>query len=225
MRRLAARLRRFGADRSGTSTVDFVVMFVPVILIFVAVLEVGVSFYALVASQKAASVGARLAITRAPIHADVPLTNVVDASVAQLGDACYQPDGTFACIDPGGPWVCDGDTVASDPACDTTAFDGLLNEMSRVYPLASGGALDRSLVDVTYTYRALGFANGPFAPEVTVTIESRNSPFQLFSLVALLNDAFFAREEDFEGFAGGAGSVVLKAVSASAFGEDLDSTN
>lgn len=173
-----ARLRAFLGSESGAVTIDFVTVFPAVFLFFLMVVEIGLAFHFTSTAQKAAQLGARLAVVQDPVHTGVWETNRFDADLGRAGDACYQITGDI-CLDPGGTWVCDG--AAMDDDCDGARFAVIAAELRRLSP-----RLAESDISIAYTYRQLGVAGGPFVPEVAVTIRARPMPVNILSLVGLL---------------------------------------
>ncbi len=185
---------RFLRDEGGHATTDFVVVFLPVMLFVLTICELAIAFHFTSASQKSAQLGARLAAAQAPVHLDVWDKNQLDPANGAAGDACFQPTGD-ACVDPGTVWVCDGANL--DPRCDPAAFAGLVAELRRLYR-----SLSVRDVRISYVYRRLGVAGGPFVPEVAVTIRERDMPVEFLSLLGLLQ---------------------LRETTASVIGEDMES--
>ncbi len=171
-------MREFLKDEGGHATTDFVVVFLPVMLFVLTICELAIAFHFTASAQKSAQLGARLAAAQAPVHRDVWPTNRLDPANGAPGDACYQPTGD-ACVDPGVSWVCDG--AALDARCDAQAFVDLVSEVRRLYP-----AVVPSDVRISYVYRRLGVAGGPFVPEVAVSIRERAMPVEFLSLLGLL---------------------------------------
>ena len=207
-------LRAFARDQRGNVTLEFIVVLLPLMAIVMAVLEVAVASYMILSSQKAAQMGARMIASRDPVYigSDMPTENDVDIRYGQFGDACFQADGLDACKDPGGPFVCTWNTDISSGECSADNFSTLIEEMRRVYP-----ALDPEKVVVSYAYERLGYAGGPFVPHITVTILPHRSPF---GIVLSGWDLIGSSESNDE-----SGSVMLRGVAASSFGEDLSSVN
>ncbi|MEM7236910.1 MAG: TadE/TadG family type IV pilus assembly protein [Pseudomonadota bacterium] len=205
--------RAFLRDDKGGVVLDVAVIFFPLMMLILAIFEIAISFYVIVSSQKAAQLGARVAVTRHPVHVNVPTENVVDVLNGEFGDACYQSDGRSACIAPNdAPWLCDGSGNSLGAGCDAARFMNIVGEMRRVYP-----SLKAEHVSIQYNYALLGYAGGPFVPHVTVRIDRRPSPFQIFSA----SDAGGV-VSNFDGASNSSdGRIFLRPVAASAFGEDL----
>lgn len=210
------RLTAFLRDENGATTVEMAVIFLPLMVLVLTVFEIGIAYHFTLTAQKAAELGVRYIATRDPIHTGMPVENRIHYRYGSFGDACYQGGAisSDACLDPGGPWSCDGENL--DPACSSDEFTALMGEIQRIYP--SVGDDD---VRVSYIYHRLGYAGGDLIPEIRVTIKARPSPLQLLSFLDL-----FASEEDYA-VAGEESwdSLTLRSVSASAFGEDMNTAN
>ncbi len=187
-------MRAFLTDERGAATLDFVMVFVPVLLFVLTIAELVIAFHFTSAAQKSANLAVRLAAGREPVHTEVWETNRLDPRFGNAGDACYQPTGD-ACMNPGRAWVCTGNAL--EPGCDPAAFDALIAEVRRLYPTVRPDD-----VTVAYVYRRLGVAGGPFVPEISVSISRRPAPVNFLSLVGLLE---------------------LRATTASIMGEDMSS--
>jgi Flp pilus assembly protein TadG len=207
------RRRGFGRDERGLSTMEFVIASP---LIFAAMflgIEVALAVYELKALDKAAQLGARIAVVRDPPVTGLP-ANLRNAKSA---------GGLFGlrCSDDNcDPWPGGATLTCSNGAgaCDAAAFDYLVGEMDKVHPgIAEGVADGSTTVTVTYTDIELGYAGGPVIPAVTVTITRTPDPdtssaFTLGGLSALRS------------LFGGAGSIIGAGdlvVRASYTGEDL----
>ena len=206
-RRAAASVTRFLRDDRGSVVIDFLPVFAAVFAIVVFIIEVGIGFYLNVAAQKAAQIGARAAVTHNPVHSGVPDVNRLFYANGRLGDACYQDSGADACLDPGGPWVCDGSGLAAE--CNPIVFNRIVRDMRRA---DANMAPDR--VRVTYVYRRLGYAGGPFVPEVRVDVAHRH--FGLFGPIFGMISFLAYDGED---------GVMLGRATSSAYGEDLNSNS
>jgi len=192
-------MRRYLLRSDGAATLDFVVVFMPLMLFILTIIELGLAFHVMVSSEKAVALGARLAATQSPVHTGVWETNLIDEANGSAGDACYQQAGD-ACVDPGTTWVCDGATrpeSGSWGACDAGRFDAIVAELRRLHP-----SVTPEDMTISYVYRRLGIAGGPFVPEVVVSLRTRDMPINILSLVGLLE---------------------LRPATASTLGEDLES--
>ena len=210
--------KRFLKDERGGVVLDVAIVFFPLIMLILAIFEMAVSFYVILASQKAAQLGARFAVTRTPIHEDVPKTNQIAIINGEFGDACYQSDGRHACKTPEpARWTCAPVGNSLPDECDTADFMSVIGEMRRVYP-----SLKAQDVIIQYDYALLGYAGGPFVPHVTVFIKRRPSPIQVFSATDAIPGSVVLNWDGASNDEGKTGTMFLRAVAASAFGEDLD---
>lgn len=213
---MTPRLKSFLRDESGATTVEMAVIFLPLMIMVLTVFEIGIAYHFTLTAQKAAELGVRYAVTRDPIHVNMPRTNVIHYQYGTFGDACYQGGGigTDSCLDPGGPWICDGAALAGD--CDSVEFASMMTEIRRLYP-----SVNDDDVAIGYYYHRLGYAGGDMIPEVRLTIKSRPSPLQVLSFLDLFatKEGYTAEgEENWD-------ALTLRAVTASAFGEDMSSAN
>ncbi|MEM6622437.1 MAG: hypothetical protein AAF674_09435 [Pseudomonadota bacterium] len=179
---LHQRVRQFIRDQNGAVVVDFVPVFFGMVVIILVIFEIGIAYFLSLRSLKAAQIGARVAAVMPAIHSGVPLTNerpaplVAGEPTGADGEPCFNPSGADRCVDPGGPWICDGGSFDAS-VCDPVAFGMLVRDMRRTF-----SNLDPAAVTVTYAYRRLGETGGQFIPEVNVTIAAHDYTFAIFSL-------------------------------------------
>lgn len=202
-------LRKFWKQDEGAAAIEYVVLLLPLIALVFTSLQIALAYHFALTAQKAADLGARIAAVRDPVRVDLPATNGFDlTSGLNEGDSC----ANGACTDPGGPWSCNGATVATDPNCDLDAYNAIRNEVARLAYL-----LDDDDVTISYQYGFLGYAEGPFVPLVTVSIQER--PFFLQFFFNLSRGGLDVDEND------DPIEVDLPVVASTAIAEDLSSTN
>jgi len=211
-------LARFVADDRGTTVLETLVVFIPVMSLFYANVEVIFAFNAVNAAEKAAQAASRIAATSSPIYvgptfndtaADRPLPNQLAVGFVDSNPACFQPTGTPACVVPDDdPWVCDGATISADANCNAARFGALMFELQRFYP-----SVECEDVSVRYIYRQLGFANGPMVPEIQVRVAPREMPVDLLGVMGY---ATLGSDEP------GGQTTILGAAVSSSLGEDLE---
>ncbi len=188
--RVIRKLKALWRDEKGMHSIEFPLVFFFMFMFVMFAFQVAFAMFELISVEKAAHAAARIAAVRDPVHTSVPSTNAA-VSPDTLGDWC----GVGAnCTNPGGPWVCSLDST--DTGCDSSRMQVIYTDMMRY-----GIRVAPDDMTISYTYGWLGYAGGPFAPIVEVTIESR--PF-LFSFVPLIG-----------------GDLVRRPVTATAVGEDL----
>lgn len=163
-------LRRFRDDRDGAPSVEFVIIFGPLIFLFFFTFEIALAYHWAIAAQKGAENGVRLAVTLAPVHTGIRDTNPINngamivgtSATGVVGGACHL--GNCEAI---ATVTCSGGAVAA-PQCDPTTFNPIYNA---VRELAYG--ITPEDVSVTYENVNLGFAGDAYVPLVTVRIEPR----------------------------------------------------
>jgi Flp pilus assembly protein TadG len=161
-------LRQFASTTEASATVDFVVIFLGFIAIMFFVVEVTLYMFFLASIEKAAEAGVRAAVVSPPV-ADMPLTIAKDSG-GIWGRKCS--DASAPCI----PFT----TVScTGTACLATPFNRILAHMR-----GFNGRIQAENVTVTYSDAGIGFAGGPSAPMVTVTVA--DVPFQTGILGLLL---------------------------------------
>ena len=192
---------RFLKNTGGSTTVEFVVIFLAFIGIMFFVVEVTLYMFFLASLEKAAEAGVRLAVVSDPV-VNISRINERANSSVRYGASC-RPNNCR-------PW--NGQPPGCGPnraPCGGSNFTPILAEMRRF-----NAQITAENVGITYTYSGIGFAGGPAAPMVTATIEC--VPFRVGLLGLLLGDN--------GGGNGGNGCSGVRALpprSASMTGEDL----
>ena len=194
--------KRFLRNDDASASVEYVVLLLPLLALVFTSLQIALAYHFSLTAQKAVELGARIAAVRDPVRIDLPNTNTRDEA-SNLGAGASCANG--ACLDMGGPWVCNG--AALDPSvCDVAAYTDIYNEIANLAYL-----LQPEDVTISYDYGLLGYAGGPFVPIVEVRIEERP-----FFLQFLFNLAFATDD-------GEAQILSLPSVAATAIAEDLSS--
>ncbi len=156
----------------GSTTVEFVVVFLGFIAIMFFVVEVTLYMFFLASLEKAAEAGVRRAVVSPPVLS-VNLVNQPTAS-RHYGARCT-PERCVSWNERGcGP-------NRGQPCSGRTFNEIILPEMRRF-----NGQIRADNVSITYRYTGIGFAGGPAAPMVTATISC--VPFQAGILGLLLGD-------------------------------------
>jgi hypothetical protein len=201
---------RFLAEEHAGATVEFVAIVPFFLLIAFFAIEVSIALLWIGTAEKAAQLGARLAVvstpavttTSCPAAAGLPLFNCLDTSNAAntYGQQCTLAGGpcqTFS------SFICNGSSL-SNP-CSAVDFMTIVARMSAIL-----SSISAQNVSITYAFAGLGFAGGPTVPSVTVTLS--NVPLETNGGVMT---AIFARF--FPAF------TTIPTVSATLTGEDLNS--
>jgi len=160
-------LRHLRACERGAATVEFVVVAPVFLLLFFGAIETASAFFWWKTAEKAAQLGARIAVVRDPAALGVPLRNP-RRSGTLFGLACGHASDPCN-FDGQSTWICSGGVD-----CNQEAFDNIIIEMRRVF----GQAISDENLTITYSYAGLGYAGGPFIPSVTVTLTG--VPFGMF---------------------------------------------
>lgn len=218
------RLRKFGAREDGLAAVEFVAAMIFFVVIVFFSFEVAVAVFWNATAEKAAQIGARLAIVSDPAVASQgcpgtpnPDTNgdwagndgdPVPAGVLPLRNcrngaagAIYGTSCTIAnTCHTWAPVECVGGMGGS---CDEMGFTAVAERMRSIFNLATN---DR--ITIRYEDTGLGFAGGPVIP--LVTVEIANVPYDLLfaSLLGRMSGT-------------GTAAINMPTVSATLTGEDL----
>ena len=164
---------RFLKANDGSTTVEFVVVFLAFIGIMFFVVEVTLYMFFLASLEKAAEAGVRRAVISQPV-VNISLVNERANNSVRYGARCT----SSTCRRwSGRPPGCGPDRQP----CNGASFDNILAEMRRF-----NGQITADNVGITYTYTGIGFAGGPVAPMVTATVSC--VPFQAGILGLLLGD-------------------------------------
>lgn len=175
---ISRRLTQFARDESGTTLVEFAIVFVIFLVVMFGLVDFGRMAYRFVVADKAMQIASRVATVRPAACSGVPETYSRGTSAAtppyRFGTSCRADTGI--CSNPG-PITCTGD------ATNATAVE----VWNRIQPLMPTSAGIENL-RFRYDYDAnLGFLGGPYTPIVTVEIEDLDFEFihPLGSLIAL----------------------------------------
>jgi Flp pilus assembly protein TadG len=182
----------------GSVSVEFVVIFLTFISIIFFVIEVTLYMFFQASLEKAAQAGARAAIVSAPVVNGVRLQNN-PVGGNPFGNACGLSNGTCASF-----------TAQCSRNCSGSGFQRILRHMQ-----GFNGAIARENVTIRYEYAGAGFAGGPTAPMVTVTVSC--VPFRTGILRLIVENA-----DDLLNIPGdGCNRAAVPPRSASMTGEDL----
>jgi hypothetical protein len=175
---ITRRMRSFADDDSGTTLVEFAVVFVIFLVMMFALVDFGRMAYRFVVADKAMQIASRVATVRPAACPGVPDNYSRGTSTAnppyRFGTSCSADSGI--CGDPG-TITCLGD------ASNATAVE----VWNRIQPLMP---TDASIDNLRFRYdfdENLGFLGGPYTPIVTVELQDLDFRFihPLGSLIAL----------------------------------------
>ena len=212
----------FVRDQQGGVAVEFVALMPAFLFIVFFTMEIAIAVLWVGTVEKAAQLGARLAVVSNVVVTGLPADgrNPVNGSTFAPGQNCNlsvaanaDPCVRFAAR------TCTAGTVGQC-AAPATGFNPIFNRMDAIV-----GVLVPANVTITYEYVGLGFAGGPIAPRVTVTVGQAGAGTQavpyntvMTSMLARLIRAVTGRPT-----AQFPGLTVMPVVSATFTGEDLSS--
>lgn len=208
--------QKFIRDERGAVVVDHIPVFFAVTIIVMIIMELGIAHFMQLRTQKAVQLGARIAATMPAAAPGVPTVNEKADPEISRGLPCFNNKGDNNCAPPSQiVWRCTG--LAECTGNDSVTMARIVNDMRRVDP-----TIHESEVTVTYVYRALGNAGGPFVPQINVSIADRTYDFALLSLGGSQKQAnpssylvnFAADFQTHE-------AILYAGISANAFGERM----
>ncbi|SMY06127.1 TadE/TadG family type IV pilus assembly protein [Flavimaricola marinus] len=159
---LKRRVGRFGADDRGTTIVELAIALPLFLLIFFALLDFGRMAYRYVAAEKAMQLATRIAVTRPPACAGVPLTHVrgptdPGTAVPRFGLSCSS--GPDVCLDVG--------AISCVGSAENATASEIWALIGNVLP--NTAEIDNLRFSYSFDNR-LGFLGGPYVPVVTVEV-------------------------------------------------------
>jgi hypothetical protein len=162
----------FIKDRRGSVAVEFVALLPAFVFLTFFIFEIGIAVLWIGTAEKAAQLGARLAIVSSKAVTDLPATYSLAADHT-WGQNCSQ--GACGTGGSGFParWCIGGLSGGAGGYCDTAnctgatkpCFGVIVDRMRAIAPL-----IQPQNVTISYEYAGLGFAGGPIVPRVTVTV-------------------------------------------------------
>lgn len=209
----------FLRDERGAVVVDHIPVFFAVTIIVMVIMELGIAHFLQLRAQKAVQLGARIAATMPAAAPGVPTINEKADPQVGRGFPCFSSVGPNNCVTPDPLiWQCTG--IAECTGNGGVTMVRIVNDMRRVEP-----SIREDEVTITYVYRSLGNAGGPFIPQINVSIGQRSYDFAILSLGASQKQDnpspymvdFVADFETHE-------ATIYSGVSANAFGERMGNT-
>jgi hypothetical protein len=193
--------REFLRDKGAGVTVEFVVLMPSFLLLTLFILEIAIAIFWVGTAEKAAQLGARLALvsdyaasrTYAGAPVDETTRYVLATGPYVYGQNCNVgacvPFETMTCTG-GSGGDCRAGSCFGDPDM-RTCFQVIADRIrSPNYPNAAYRGLMSSIqnnnITVSYSYVGLGYAGGPLVPRVTVTVTGVPYPTVITSIVSRL---------------------------------------
>ena len=149
--------KSYAKDVQGLASTEFVVISFALLMIIFFIVELTLLYFLTQSEQKAAHMGARLAIVSDSAASGLPNVNGLEAG-GVFGTSCsFSPApctdfGTLTC-------------VGGVTGCNIDAFNRILDRMQNFMP-----GLLAEHVTISYAYQGLGYAGGPVIPAITLTI-------------------------------------------------------
>lgn len=171
---LIHRLRRFRRDEEAAATVEYVIVFVPLMVMIFFIFEMAMAYHWALAAQKGVENGVRFAVTQLPVHAslidtDGTIVKYQKTGSTEAGDLCYFGTNCTAIA----PVTCTGgSSLAGD--CSAARMAQLLAVVS-----VHAYGLEPESLSITYDESGLGRATETVIPMITVSISSREFPLGL----------------------------------------------
>ena len=159
---IADRTVAFVRDRDAGVTVEFVTLMPAFLLLTLFVFEIFLAVLWIGTVEKAAQLGARLAIVSNKAVDNLP----TDYPLRSTAYAYGQPCSAGACGTNGTGFASRICTGGSGGDCNNTNFLTIVNRMR-----AMASIIQPSQVTIRYDYVGLGFAGGPIVPSVQVRIQ------------------------------------------------------
>lgn len=166
--------RRFLRDENGAATVEYVLIFVPLMVMIFFIFEMAMAYHWALAAQKGVENGVRFAVTQRPLHdslidTDGSIVKYTITGSTKPGDLCYFASNCSSVA----TVVCSGGaSLAAD--CDASAMAQLLSVVSE-----HAYGLDADSLTITYEESGLGRATETVIPIITVSISAREFPLGL----------------------------------------------
>lgn len=175
-------LNRFRKDDTAGPSVEYVLIFGPLVAIIYFTIEMAIAYHWALSAQKAVEQGARAAVVSAPVVNEIAVQEIGGAAVMRrtpaagfsAGTPCYQnacePVQTVWCS--GGGRLIENEDLGM--TCNADRFQRVFNAVSSITY-----NLEPEDVSVFYEDLDLGYAGEPYVAMVTVSIRQRAFPFAL----------------------------------------------
>lgn len=175
--RPTSRLRAFLSSESGSTALEYSLVFGVMLLVTLGTIEVGLMMWQWNSAEKATQAGVRYAAVNDVVAPS--LRTVGDSpTTGNYGDWCRDPithatnpDCSFATV------TCTSGGCSGGYGYDSAAFTALVNRMRDMFPL-----IQAANVQVTYAFSGLGFIGRPGGQPMMITVSLRNMSYAPFIL-------------------------------------------
>jgi Flp pilus assembly protein TadG len=199
----AGSANRFPRDSSGSSLLEFTLVFPVVMLVALGTLDVAFMLWDWAQANRAAFAGARRAVVLDPVATGVTQLNYTTAGT-QLGQPCFNPATgaanttsncptvTTVCTPAATGGSCTNnytwnETAFTNPNANAPQMEGIFDKMREFFP-----RLQRQNVEISYQTTGLGFVGRPDGLPMNVTVSIRCMTHEFYFLGGLMNWAFAA---------------------------------
>ena len=172
--------KSFRQDDTGTATVEFVIIFLPLMFLIFLIVQVAVAYHWSLSAQKGLEVASRAAAVNVPVAGElVSITALGISGItrpvapgAQVGADCF----TGACA-PVPTYTCSGEsfpphnTSGTPTNCSFDRFMAIYNALD-----SFAYQLETTDLTVTYSDADLGKAGRPYVPLITLSIAEQSLP-------------------------------------------------
>lgn len=173
-------LRRLWRDRSGSTTIEYALVFTLVILLTLGTIEVALILWQWNSAEKATQAGVRYAAVHDLLAPGLRLVGAEPTGSGNYGDWCRDRATNAANADCWfTPVTCDSRGCSGGYGYDGAAFTALVNRMRQMFPL-----IEPTNVEVVYDFSGLGFIGRPGGQPMMVTVRLKNMSYRTFILDA-----------------------------------------
>lgn len=182
MKKLRHIMSRFRRDEDAGASVEYVLIFGPLIGILYFTFEIAIAYHWALSAQKAVEQGARVAAVSAPAVNEITNTRITGDEVIRrtpaggftAGTPCY----LGACVPIDTVWCSGGTRMLENEdagvTCDPEKFERIYDTITSITY-----NLEPEDVSVFYEDLDLGYSGEPYVAMVTVSIRQRAFPFAL----------------------------------------------
>jgi hypothetical protein len=160
--------QRWIADTDGSTTIEFVTIFLALIAVIFFVLEMTLYMFFMATLEKAAQAGVRTAVVSTPVAAGIPVRNG-KVSAGIFGISCSH--GSAPCVDY-------GTVTCTGTACASGDFDRIFDHIKSI-----SGQVEPDNITIRYRNVGLGYAGGPVIPLVSLSISGVQYQTGIFGLL------------------------------------------
>ena len=182
--RLHRRLARFRADERAAASLEFVMIFTPLMFLIFLIVQVAIAYHWSLSTQKGLEMAARVASVTPPVDSSLVVQTGLGMRVVnreinlgfEYGDRCI--DGACAAI---ADSICTGAAFTPDDDgnlpvsnCDYTRFKAIFDEVDRF-----AYSLEIDDLAIAYEDVRLGYAGQKYVPLIVLAVNPQSMPIIL----------------------------------------------